>query len=164
MNDILPPQKPAPQPPKQPKKEEILLEQPERPLLLEPPKPRSRFKIIMWVLVANIGVLLLAGVAGFAWYQGQLRPVDPNNTNKMRVTITGGSSPAVIGDMLEDKKLIRSSLAFDIYTRLTGVRSALQAGSYSLSPSESTQQIVTHLTSGKVDEFSITFFARCNAC
>jgi len=111
----------------------------------------------MWVLVAIIGVLLLAGVAGFAWYQGQLRPVDPNNTNKMRVTITGGSSPAVIGDMLEDKKLIRSSLAFDIYTRLTGVRSALQAGSYSLSPSESTQQIVTHLTSGKVDEFSITF-------
>jgi peptidoglycan lytic transglycosylase G len=160
MNDILPPKRPlsqSSQPVPEVKKEELLLEQPEQPPLLEAPKHRSRAKIVLWVLAGLVALLLLVGAGLVAWYQGQLRPVDPNNKDKTRISIETGSSPTMIANLLEEKKLIRSSLAFDVYTRLAGVQATLQAGSYSLSPSESTQQIVTHLTSGKIDEFSITF-------
>lgn len=60
--------------------------------------------------------------------------------------------------MLEEKKIIRSKLAFDIYTRLSGERNKLQAGTYRLSPSESLREVVSHLVSGNVDEFTLTFY------
>lgn len=163
MNDILPPKRPQPRPPISQKASEpkqpapLLLEEPEQHLLLEAPKRRSKAKIALIILGSIIGILLVAVIASVLWYQSQLHPVDSANTNKVRVTIASGSSPAQIGDQLEKGRLVRSSLAFDIYTRLAGVRSTLQAGTYSLSPSESVEQIVKHLTSGKVDEFSLTF-------
>ncbi len=60
--------------------------------------------------------------------------------------------------MLSEKNFIRSQLAFDIYTRLKGVRSRLQAGTYSLSRSESTRDIVGHLMAGQRDQITITFY------
>jgi UPF0755 protein len=73
------------------------------------------------------------------------------------VEIPSGSSPTQIARILEDKKLIRSQFAFDIYTRITGKRSTLQAGTYNLSPSESTEAIVGHIVSGRIDQFSLIF-------
>ena len=167
MNDILPPKPPlqsqpssAPEKKAVPeihKKPQILLEEPERPILLEAPKKRPKVKLLLWILGIIAALVLVLGVGVVVWYQSQLRAVDPNNTNKIRLSIASGSSPSQIGTSLREKGLIRSGLAFDIYTRITGVRSALQAGTYSLSPSETTPQIVTHLTAGKTDEFSITF-------
>jgi UPF0755 protein len=86
-----------------------------------------------------------------------LQPVSPEDKGRARVQIVEGSSPSQIAQLLEDKKLIRSHLAFDIYTRLSQTRSSLRAGTYSVSPSESTEAIVEHLVSGKVDQFNITF-------
>ena len=163
MNDILPPKQSRPKsvvPIKQTapqKATTILLEEPEQHPLLEAPRPRSKVRMVVLILGAIVGALILAVIALAVWYQAQLQPVDSNNKDKIRITIQTGSSPAQIGEQLEKERLIRNSLAFDIYTRLSGVRSALQAGSYSLSPSESTEQIVKHLTTGKVDQFSLTF-------
>lgn len=162
MNDILPPkpQSKPPTPPKQPivqKSAQVLLEEPEKYPLLEVPKRRPKVKVVLVVLGSVIAALILAMIAAMMWYQVQLQPVDVNNKQRSRVMIQEGSSPAQIGDLLEKERIIRSSLAFDIYTRLNGVRSALQAGSYSLSPSESMDVVVKHLTSGWVDEFTITF-------
>ena len=150
--------KPSQLPKATPAKQEVLLEAPEQPSLLEPPKKkRSKKKIVMWCIGLVIVALLFAAGWAFLWYDDALRPVTKDESDKVRIEIKDGSSPDQIGQLLEEKKLIRSSLAFDIYTRLSDTRSKLQAGVYTLSPTESTEEIVTHIASGKIDQFSITF-------
>lgn len=169
MNDILPPKRPLSQqtPSNQvgatssiqekPISDEPLLEQPHQPLLIDKPK-RSMRKIGMWIFGIIVLLLALAVAAATLWYKDALKPVtNDQSAAKVRVKIETGSSPSQIGDLLQENKLIRSSFAFDIYTRLSGAKQQLQAGTYSLSPAESTEQIVAHITSGKVDQFSITF-------
>ena len=124
---------------------------------VEPSKKRKKLKVVLWSLFALILLVVLGAAAAFGWYTLSLEPVSPGNETRTRVEIVSGSSPSQIGQLLEEKKLIRSSSAFDIYTRLTETRNKLQAGTYSLSPSESTKAIVDHLVAGKVDQFSLTF-------
>ncbi len=169
MNDFLPPKRPLSQqtPINQPRQvapaqtkpvhDELLLEQPHQPLLIDKPK-RSVRKVVVWILGIIILLLALAAAAATLWYQDALRPVSTDQSvAKTRIKIETGSSPSQVGQLLQENKLIRSSFAFDIYTRLSGTRLQLQAGTYSLSPAESTEQIVAHIISGKVDQFSITF-------
>ncbi len=123
------------------------------------PKRKRRVGVIIAAIVGTLVVLaLLAVVAAWFWYQSQLAPVDTARTDKVVVTIDTGSSPTVIASVLEEKGLIRSSTAFMWYTRFEGVQNNLQAGAYRLAPSESTQEIVTHLVSGKVDMFDVTLY------
>lgn len=122
-------------------------------------KRSSRRKLTLIIFGVILAISLIGALAGYLWYQQALSPVssDPNAT-KQRVTIEAGSTPSQIADLLVEEKLIRSKQAFDIYTRLTDTLNNLQAGSYRLSPSESTPEIVKHLVSGNVDQFDITFF------
>lgn len=171
MNDILPPKRPlsqdkraantprvdiSPQKALDAPEPEVLLEAPQAPLLLDKPR-KSVKKIVLWCFGVLIVLIVACAAAAYAWYVMALAPVNSQNSEKTRVEIVEGSSPSDIGDLLEEKQLIKSSFAFDLYTRLSGTRSQLQAGTYSLMQSESTEQIVKHLVSGNVDEFSITF-------
>lgn len=132
-----------------------------RPPLLEAstklPKKKRVLKVIMWVIGFLIALVLAVGVGGYIWYNQSLAAVNASDTSRVRIEIESGLSPGEIGQLLEDKKLIRSKEVFDIYTRLTETRSKLQAGTYSLSPSESMEVIVSHLVAGLVDQFSLTF-------
>ncbi|MDB5161728.1 MAG: Endolytic murein transglycosylase [Candidatus Saccharibacteria bacterium] len=112
------------------------------------------------VLFSGIGVLLaliIIVLGGVIWYQVSLSPLGSNKNELIKVTIAPNTSPNAIGNLLVEKKIIRSSDAFSVYTRLTGTRNKLQAGIYRLSPSETTPRIVEHLTNGTVDTFDITF-------
>ncbi len=116
--------------------------------------PRLSFKLLALLFIAAVFVAVAA--AG-AWYAMALRPVDSGDIRRERVIIAPGSSLVTIGDLLEEKRLIRSRLAFSLYVRFTGAGGRLQAGTYSLSPSESAADIIRHFTSGNVDQVSITF-------
>ena len=120
------------------------------------PKQKKRRRLWLWIIGLILGLLILGGAGAYAWYKLELRPAG-TSSSQVRVTINTGDSPSSIENLLKSKNLIRNTLAFDIYTRLSGVRSELQAGSYSFSPSDSTQAIVSKIVSGKVDEFAITF-------
>lgn len=111
------------------------------------------FKLAIAVAVLIVGSIL----SMWLWLSIQLSPLGDDKQQLIAITIKPGSTPSEIGKLLKEKSVIRSADAFDIHTRLSGTRGLLQAGTYRLSPSESTQQIVGHLTSGKVDQFSITF-------
>jgi UPF0755 protein len=180
MNDILPPKHPSQQPvdgirlqtplQKRPMNRmtpplleakrdapQPLLEELSPPLLIEESKPRrSRKKIVLWSLVGLIIVVLLAAASVVVWYEMMLQPLS-SQSNKTNVKIVNGSSSTQIGALLEQKKIIRSAFAFDVYTRLTNTRMKLQAGTFSFSPSEPVSQIVSQIIAGKVDQFSITF-------
>lgn len=121
-----------------------------------PKKPGSKHGIIGAVI--TVIILLLAAVAtAYVWYQQQLTPVSEDTSKHIRVTIASGTMPSAIAEQLESAGVIRSQLAFSVYTRLTGTRNTLKAGVYSLQPSLSTPEIVKHLVSGEQDTFSIMF-------
>src|SRR5690606_27536004 len=121
------------------------------------PKPKKTRKKIL-VSIAAILMLLTAAVGGgWFWYQAQLAPVDSTNSEMQKVEVTQGSLPAQIAKQLKEADLIRNESAFLAYARITGVQDSLQAGTYRLSPSESTPAIIDHLTKGNTDSFDITF-------
>ncbi len=122
-----------------------------------PAPKKSKMKRIIWIIVSLLVVLLAAAGTIFAWYTTHLSPVDSSDSNKRVVKIEAGSTPSIIADTLKENGVIRDQTAFLWYTRIKGVQNSLQAGSYRLAPSESTPQIVEHLSNGKVDTFSITF-------
>ena len=183
MNDILPPKRPSSQqqrpvrpsasaaiPPKRPlgatrptqkvpdaPATQPLLEEPESPKLLTSPRKKSKKKLILLVTGALASLTVVAVMSLYFWYTNALKPASPTKTDAVRIEIIEGSSPAQIGELLEEKKIIRSSIAFDIYTRIHDVRSRLQAGTYELSSSDSTPVIVDHLTAGNIDHLTVTF-------
>jgi len=137
-----------------------------RPLMLQPingqqsglNRQRNRKKrLIVRICLTVVAVIVAIGFAAWFWYGVQLSPLTNDKQKLIAVTIESGFTPSQIGQLLQDKSIIRSSLAFDINTRLSGTRGQLQAGTYRLSPGESTPAIIEHLVSGKVDEFNITF-------
>lgn len=118
-------------------------------------KPR---RWLTWGVIAL--AVVVAGLAATAvWYKQQLRPVNTLDEDTIQVEIASGMLPADIAERLEAKQVIRSSQAFLIYTRLHGVRNQLQAGSYYLSASLSTPEVVDRLIGGETgaDKLVVTF-------
>lgn len=156
--DIKPPPKSRP---KAIKKQPVRKNMAEQPIpVTKPPekglpsvKKKSRLK---WWVVSFLVLILGSLLVGFFAYQQAIAPKDPNNHQKMRVVIKSGENSAKIGDTLQQRGVIRSSLAFQIHTQLTGVKHQLQAGAYAFSPANSVPQISDHLRSGKTDVFNIT--------
>ncbi len=119
-------------------------------------------KINIWIVLLVVPLLvLIAGVSSFAyWYQSNLQPVS-ESISEVIVNIPEGSTADEIGDLLEQKGVIKSSFAFDIYTRFNGHKDDLQAGGYRFSPNSSVQEIVTRLINGDVaKDLVIVFPAR----
>ena len=146
--------------PKKPFPPPLLDAAPAKPLLeasTQQPKKRRVLKLILWIIGLLVAIVLTVCIGGYLWYTQSLTPVNGSDASRVRIEVESGASPGDIGQLLEEKKLIRSKEAFDIYTRLTETRSKLQAGTYSLSPSESVEAIVAHLVAGRVDQFNLTF-------
>jgi len=165
MNDIRPVRRPPKPRPAQEVSVEHRIEAPPveplleaaTPLAVEPPK-KSRKKWFLIISGALLAILTAIFVASLAWYTHQLQPVSTDaNASRVRLTIKPGASPDTIAQQLAEKGLIRSVIAFRLYTKLGGTQNRLQAGTYSLSPAESTARIVEHLVTGKTDEFTLTF-------
>lgn len=117
---------------------------------------RSRRLRILFIILAAVVVLLVA--AAFVLhhiYNDNLKPVSNNQTHKI-VNIKSGSRVSQIADQLHGDGLIRSNWSFEWYVQSKELRSDLQAGTYSLSPSQSVPTIVNILTQGKVQTKLVT--------
>ncbi len=84
------------------------------------------------------------------WWNHQLTSVSADKSTQVFV-IAKGAKVSEIAKTLREKSLIRSELAFKIYVKQNNLTNKLQAGSYKLSPSMSTPDIVTALQSGSED-------------
>lgn len=111
------------------------------------------------VMITIALVLVLVGGAGAIvarkLYNDNLRPVSASEASKI-IEIPLGSTSSEIADILEDAGLIRKTWAFEWYVRNEGLRESLQAGTYSLKPSLSTQEITAILTQGKITQDLVT--------
>lgn len=113
-------------------------------------KQSGRLPRRLVILLGVFAVLVLAGmvVVRHVYFQN-LRPVS-GDTTKQYVTIAAGSTSTQIALQLKKADVIRSSQAFEWYISSHNYREKLQAGTYSLTKSESVQSIVDKLVHGKV--------------
>lgn len=113
-----------------------------------PPK-RHIGRSIGVVFFTALGLILVAAVLLYRAFVVQLTPLDPNGSAQ-EVVIEQGLGVGAIGAQLEKEGIIRKAWAFQRYIQLKKGAGYLQAGSYMLSPSQSTQEIIAQLTHGKV--------------
>lgn len=161
MNDITPPKSKTPPPSKESTSDATPPELPPVDLSLDTDAPKpSKKRLLRKVVVIALSAVAVLLIAGLTWFLLSLRPVNASDMHFQRVEIVSGTSPSQIADELQTKGLLRSHAAFAIYTRLARVRSKLQAGTYSFSPSQSLPTIAHKLATGAVDdtEFDITFY------
>ncbi len=111
---------------------------------------RVWFLALILALISIIGAIIVHHS-----YSADLAPVSNNQTPELFV-VESGSSVKEIAASLESKHLIRSAWAMGLYVHSKELGDKLQAGTYSFSPSQSTQQIVTTLTKGKVSTRLVT--------
>ena len=123
-------------------------------------KPLSLAKKRRWIwwAVGVIIFLLMVATAGYFWYVNALTPVNANDKTVQQVQINEGASFSFVSGRLEERKLIRSSLALQIYAYIHHEVSNLKQGSCNLMPSESSAEILKKLTSGCHDFKSVTFY------
>jgi UPF0755 protein len=79
-----------------------------------------------------------------------LRPVDRDSNQSVSYTLKKGTGTEEVARELKEQGVIRSPTAFIIHSTLTGARRHLQAGSYELSPSDSTPTIIKLIAGGKI--------------
>ncbi len=109
----------------------------------------GRLRRVYFVAFVIVVLITVAAVIVRNIYTHDLAPVS-NVSHTMLFTIKSGESTDEIAGALKDSKLIRSSQIFEWYVSSKNVRADLQAGTYSLSPSMSVQQIVSDFVNGKV--------------
>lgn len=104
----------------------------------------------IWWLVVILIIALVGGVfVSRHMYDQDLRPVSSSQKTQI-FTVSEGQSVKQIAAHLESAHLIRSAWAFQLYVHSKELNDQLQAGTYALSPAQTTASIVTTLTRGKV--------------
>lgn len=117
---------------------------------------RSIGRIVAFSLAGLIGLLVLAGIGGYLWYQDQLRSPAPQSSEKLRLTVKNGDTSANVAAELVRQGAIKNRQAFELYYRFNQ-KTGLKTGVYLLDRKMDVPQMVAHLESGKPDEFTLTF-------
>lgn len=100
-------------------------------------------------------VLVVATLVVWQFYEINLKPAKAS-APAQTITIASGATPSQIANQLHNAGLIRNAWAFEAYIRHVSAQEDLQAGTYSLSASQSVQDIVSQLTHGKVSTELVT--------
>lgn len=103
------------------------------------------------IVPAILCIIILAAVctAAALYYVNTLgNPYDESMTETVTVDIPTGSGTEAIGEILQSNGLISSSQKFKLLSRLEGNDGKYKAGSYLLSPSMSSQQMMEIIISG----------------
>jgi len=101
-------------------------------------------------LLSLVLFIVIFSLSGWYWWNASIGPVS-NDKENYSFIIPKGSSAMQIANKLEDKEIIKSALAFKIYTQVTGKADSIQAGEFDLSPSNSLFVIVETLLSGPIE-------------
>lgn len=108
-------------------------------------------------IVVILAVLAFGTSRAVDWWNFNVNTPVSSASHSVPFRVDQGETPSEIGTDLYDVGLIRSTLAFDLYTRVTGTAPKFQYGSYVLNTNMSLSQIVDALQHGRPDQKVITF-------
>src|SRR3989338_6760972 len=101
-------------------------------------------------LIALVVVLIAIFFVARGWWDIQLAPVSVDKSTKIFV-IDKGENFSKLAEGLKKENLIKSSLIFTLYAKQSGLVNKIQAGTFRLSPSYSSQEILKVLTNQPLD-------------
>lgn len=104
-----------------------------------------------FLLILASTILLLTAVV-FLFLKTNLTPFSSDTKNRVFI-IHSGEGLTNISKRLEEDQLIKNNLSFIVYSFLIGQNSDIQAGTYRLSPSLTTSEIVKKLTTGGISDY-----------
>ncbi|HYM66044.1 MAG TPA: endolytic transglycosylase MltG [Patescibacteria group bacterium] len=107
-------------------------------------------------IIVIIALLGFGGSRAYDWWNSNVNTPYSSTSHAVPFHITQGETPSEVGSDLVAQGLIRSSFAFDLYTRLTNAGPKLEAGSFVLNQNMSLSQIVDALQHGTTDQQVIT--------
>ena len=114
---------------------------------------RVRNRIVRRITVVILAIFLLVIATGsaltYVFVKRSIEPIDPTSTETVEIEVPLGAGSGYIGELLEENGLVRSSTIFRFYTRFKN-ESSFQAGTYTLSPSQSIDELIETLKTGKV--------------
>jgi len=111
-------------------------------------------------LITFVVILALLGFGtsrAIDWWNFNVNTPMSSTSHTVPFHIDPGETSTQIGSDLYDLQLIRSTIAWDVYARVTNAAPKLQAGSFVLNTNMSLSQIVSALQHGRPDEKTITF-------
>src|SRR5690606_24529247 len=112
-------------------------------------------KIVSIIILALILVISIIAFSGYLFIKSALSPVNPDSDEQVKIEIPLGSSTSTIAQILEDNGVINNALIYQFYVKFSN-KPNLQAGSYSLSPSMTLDEITDRLVAGENALFTIT--------
>ena len=118
---------------------------------------RVLLRVLSRVLLASL-VFVGCVVAGGAWWLHRaLAPVEPDSAEETLVPfeIEPGDSLVRVASALEAGRLVRNARAARWYARFEDLATRLKVGEYRLSRGQSTPEILTILTEGRVETHAV---------
>ena len=120
--------------------------------------PRKKGSMAKKLLAVALGVVLVLGLMGFAWYQTNLSPRNANDPTEYKVVIAPGASVGYVAESLENRGIIKDKLAFQVYAQLAGSSGGLKEGTCIVKASQSVAEILSILSEGCNEFKPITFY------
>lgn len=122
-------------------------------LTLGSPKKSRKW---LWVAIPLVIVALLvaAAVGAWGWYTDALKAKSSDET-PVSLEVESGASIEQVAQELEEKAVIKSSLAFSIYMKMSD-KNVIKTGNYLFAPNQSVEEIVSWLNEGRVSTRRVT--------
>ncbi|MCR5481528.1 MAG: endolytic transglycosylase MltG [Clostridia bacterium] len=118
-------------------------------------KKKKSGKILLIIVIIAL-LFLLLGIGIKLYLSNAAEPFDENSEEMLTVTVESGSSTTGIANMLEENGIIGSASDFKLLSKLGGYDGRYKAGSYTLSPSMSANEIMELLISGNDVSMRVT--------
>lgn len=108
-------------------------------------------QITFMVIVALIALMSLGGYLVYDYINTAVQPLNIKDNEQITVNIPIGSSNKEIGNILEKKKIIRSGMVFNYYTKFHSL-AGFKGGYYNFSPNQTIDEIAASLQEGGTEE------------
>ncbi len=108
----------------------------------------KKFKRIIWFIFLIIVLFFGAKL----WLNFELSAVSSDNSTIIFV-VDKGEGFSQVTDDLKKAKLIKNTTAFNIFAKQSGLGSKIQSGTFRLSPSQTSREILNMLTSEPLDNW-----------
>ena len=108
------------------------------------------------VILLVIALLGFGTSRGLDWWSLNVNTAISSTSHPVVFHVDPGETPTQIGQDLFNLGLIRNTIAFDLYTRVTNAGPKLEAGVFALDKNMSLAQIVSALQHGTANQKSVT--------
>lgn len=105
----------------------------------------------MKLLFGIFTLVILVVLFGLSWYRANLQPVGAGSSDSIVFVVPKGQSVKTILKRLEEDRLIQSAKAAELFLYVSNKKDTLQAGSFRLSPGDSTPSVIEKLKHGTLD-------------